>query len=286
MKMLRRMICLLLAVAAAASMCVASFAITDWRDKRYIALPGDVSYELNVEGGKLTLLSNLKTPKEYATKDSALALRVDDYGLVLSFTTSGGSYKEVVLGKDVKLFSVTGTLNSLALTDTVDYHYTVEVDAMVNELTVTGDCTVKLSENTGVNKLGIHNSEAEVSYAPGAFIADKNVAPVTDVQLDVDIREFNYFTAHASYDKLTNTVTLPATMPGCTVQEAMRDVILRVEEFANVDLVSGRWYWPNLNGGSTESGTYIYRFIPTDNKHESTYITVNFISHEDNENAF
>lgn len=283
MKHFSRALSLALAVIFIMTMGVTAFAK---KADGYVSTPNDVNYEINVDGEKLTLLSNRKGPQKFSIKDGKISFRVDDTGLVLSFETKSNNDKDVILGKDVKQFKITGNVAALALTDTLDYKYHAKVEAEVNWLTVMGSCKVSIGENASVNNLGIHNNDAEVVYADGAFIAKENKAPATRTKLEMAIRDYNYYTAHASYDNVEKTVTLPCTMPGCTVKDAMKDVILKVCEVNGGDSVSGRWFWPNLNGGSTESGSYVYRFIPSDNEHEGAQITVNFISYNDNPNKF
>jgi len=282
MKKLRFIVCLTLAVAMVLSMSVAAFAK---KDDHFIKVPGEVKYEINVKNNELTLYSNIKSQQKFTTKDSMLALRVDDHGLVLSFTTSGNNYKEVILGKDAKTLTVSGSLNRLSLDDTVDYHYTINVDGKINELPVGGDCKVNLKADSAVNKLGIHNKEAEVFADDDARIVSTNKDPLNKLYLDIEIRKYNYYTSNSEYDERTKTLTLRATRPGCTVSDAVKDAVIRVEEKSGDDLVSGRWYWPNLNGGNTASGTYVYRFQPTDGKYDSAEITISFISYQDNKNA-
>lgn len=283
MKKLYRLLSAVLAVAVIVSLTVTAFARPN---DKYIVTPNDINYEINVKNNKITLISNQKTPQQYNSKDAKLALRVDDNGLVLCFVTSGNNNKEVILGKGVKQLSITGSMNELALADSIDYHYSFEIGGKVNYFTITGTCKVNLTENATINNLSVHNSEAEVTYEDGATVVAKNTELASDIYLDIEIREYNYFTGHGCYDGNTKTITLPATMEGCTVSEAVRDAVIKVREKNGGDLVSGRWYWPNLNGSSTESGNYVYRFAPTDNKYKTAQVTINFISYEDNQKVF
>ena len=282
MKKLRFIVCIALAAAMVLSMSVAAFAK---KADHFIKVPGEVKYEINVKNNDLTLYSNVKSQQEFTTKDSMLGLRVDDHGLVLSFTTSGNNYKEVILGKDVKTITVSGSLNGLSLDATVDWHYTINVDAKINEFPIGGDCKVNLRAGSAVNKLGIHHKEAEIFADDEARIVSSNKDPLNKLYLDIEIRKYNYYTANSEYDQKTKTLTLRATKAGCTVGDAVKDAVIRVEENNGSDLVSGRWYWPNLNGSSATSGTYAYRFQPTDGKYDSAEITINFISYEDYKNA-
>lgn len=284
MKNMRRFICFALAVAMLLGMNVVSFAAR--KNDKYIALPNDVKYEINVENGKLTLISNQKTPQSYATKDSKLALRVDKNGMVLGFETKGNNYKEVILGKDLKHPKFTGNISVLTVNDSLDYNYKIVVDGKINELTVAGGCNVELTDTAVVNKLGVHNKDAKVIAADGAKVVSKNDEFANSTVLDVEIRDYNYYTAHSEYDRNTNTLILRATNSGCTVKDAIKDAIIKVETTRNTDAVSGKWYWPNLDGGSTESGTYCYRFMPTNGIYKSAELTVKFISAADNDKLF
>jgi hypothetical protein len=275
MKKLRFIVCIVLAAAMVLSMSVAAFAK---KADNFIKVPGEVKYEINVKNKEITLYSNIKSQQKFATKDSMLGLRVDDHGLVLSFTTSGNNYKEVILGKDVKNINIAGSLNGLTLADTVDWHYTVNVDGKINEFHIAGDCNVNLDDTAVINKLGNHNEKAKVFAADNATVISANKEPLGKLYLDIEIRKIKYYTANSEYDANTKTLTLRSTMPGCTVNEAVKDAIIRVEEQNGKDLVSGRWYWPNLNGNSSATGSYVYRFQPTDGKYDSAQITVNFIA--------
>lgn len=275
MKKLRFIICLTLAAAMVLSMSVAAFAK---KDDKIIKLPGEVKYTVTVKNNEITLSGNTKSPQSFATKDGIITLRVDDHGLVMSFTTSGNNYKEVILGKDVKNINIAGSVNGLTLADTVDWHYTVNVDGKINEFHIAGDCNVNIGDTAVINKLGNHNEKAKVFAADNATVISANKEPLGKLYLDIEIRKINYFTANSEYDEKTKTLTLRGTMPGCTVNEAVKDAIIRVEEQNGKDLVSGRWYWPNLNGNSSATGSYIYRFQPTDGKYDSAQITVNFIA--------
>ena len=284
MKNMRRLVCFALVAAMLLGMSVISFAAR--KNDKIIALPDEVKYEINVKDGKITLTSNQKGPQSYDTKDSKLALRVDKNGMVLSFDTKSNNYKEVILGKSLKKPVITGSLNALTLNDSLDYHYTVKVEGMINEFSVMGGCNVELTDTAVINKLGIHNKDAKVIAADGARVVSKNEELANTVTLDIEIRDYNTFTAHSEYDSQTKTLILRATKPGCTVKEAMNDASIKVETTRDTNAVSGKWYWPNLDGGSTESGTYAYRFMPTDGNYKSAEITVKFISAADNDKVF
>ncbi|MBQ4538861.1 MAG: hypothetical protein II995_04550 [Oscillospiraceae bacterium] len=275
MKKLRFIICLTLAAAMVLSMSVAAFAK---KDDHFIKVPGEVKYTITVKNNDITLSSNIKSEQKYSTKDGMLTVRVDDHGLVMCFTTSGNNYKEVILGKDVKDINVNGSLNGLNLSDTVDYHYTVNVNGKINEFNFAGDCNVNLNDTAVINKLGNYNESAKVFAADNASVISTNKEPLGKLYLDVEIRSYNYFTANSEYDEKTKTLTLRASLPGCTVSDAVKDAIIRVEEQNGKDLVSGRWYWPNLNGGSSATESYVYRFQPTDGRYDSAQITINFIA--------
>lgn len=279
MKIFKRICSFALAVSVAAAMCATAFA--DKRNSKYIALPTDIACEISVEDGVVTVTDNRTQPKSYNTKDSALNFKVDAAGLNFSYTNSMGWTKQVVLGKDVKNFEVTGAMNELALSDSLNYNYVIDVDATINNMTITGDCKVTLSQDSSINNLGIFNEEAKVIVSDGAKIKTTNKEPASTTVLEVKIRDYNHYTTKASYDAATNVITLPACIKDCTVAQAVIDTILSVREKATGETVAGKWYWPMLDGSSTESGKYIYRFSATDNEHKSVELTVNFISCED-----
>lgn len=276
MKMMHRIVSLVLAVAAVASLTVTSMA---WKKKdvKYITTPGEINCEINVNGEDITIISNQKQPQKFTTKDGRIAFQVDKYGLILSFTTKGNSYKEVRLG-EAYIFNVTGNMNGLALHDTLNYKYKAVVDATVNDFTITGSCEVEVSEDSVINILGIYNDDAKVILLEGARARVTEKQPASKVRLDVEIRPYRSYTAHSEYDYINNILTLRATAEGCTVKDAMRDAIIRVEKVNGGDLLSGRWFWPNYDGGSTESGTYVCRFMPTDNRYQTVELTINFIA--------
>ncbi len=284
MKNMRRFVCFVLAFAMLISMNIIAFAAK--KSDKYVSVPTDVNYEINVKDGKLTLISNQKSPQSYDTKDSKLALRVDKNGLVLSFDTKSNNYKEIILGKDLKQPKFSGSINVLTINDSIDYNYNITVEGKINELTVAGSCNIELTDTAVVNKLGVYNKDAKVIAADEARVVSKNEELANALTLDIEIRDYNTYTAHSEYDALTKTLILRATNPGCTVKDAVKDASIKVETTRDTDAVSGKWYWPNLNGGSTESGTYIYRFMPTDGKYKSAEITIKFISAADNEKAF
>lgn len=280
MNITKRLICTALAVTSALSLSVNSFA---WSSKKFdkdkydIVVPGRINCEINVKDENITINSNQKGPQKFTTKDGRIAFRVDKSGLILCFTTKGNNYKEVRLG-EAYIFDVTGDMNGLALHDTVTYRYKAEVDAIVNELTVTGDCEVEISENSAINTLAVYNDEAEVMVLEGASVHEAVNEPASALRLDVDIRDFRSNTAHSDYDINTKILTLRATTPGCTVKEAMNDAIIRVERKKDGELVSGRWVWLNMDSGSTETGRYVCRFMPTDNRYQSLDLTIDFVA--------
>lgn len=275
MKMTKRLLCAALAVTSAVSMSVNSFA---WSRKDYdVAVPGQINYEVNVKGENITLTSNQKGPQKFTTKDGRIAFRVDKSGLILCFTTKGNNYKEVRMG-EAYIFDVTGEMNGLALHDTVNYRYKAEVDAMINELTVTGDCEVEVSENSSVNELAVYNDDAEVMVSEGALIHNAVNEPASALRVDVDIRSYRSFTAHSDYDINTKILTLRATTPGCTVKEALTDAIIRVERKKDGEPVPGRWVWLNMDSSSTETGRYTCHFFPTDNRYQSVDLNIDFFA--------
>lgn len=274
--MMKRFLCAALAVTAAFSMSLTSLA---WKKKdvKDITTPGQINCEINVNGENITITSNQKGPQKFTTRDGRIAFRVDKQGLLLSFTTKSNNFKEIRLG-EAYIFDVTGNMNGLALHDTLNYRYKAEVDATVNELTVTGDCEVEISENSIINTLAIYNEEAEVMVLEGASVHANVIEPASAIRKDVDIRAFRGNTAHSNYDINTKILTLRATTPGCTVKEAMKDVTIRVERNKDGEMVSGRWVWYNLDGGSTETGRYVYSFVPTDNRYQTLDLTIDFIA--------
>lgn len=279
MNIAKRLLSVSLAAAAAFSLSVTSLAWSSNRFKKYddIVTPGQINCEINVKGESITVTSNQKGPQKFTTKDGRIAFRVDKQGLVLSFTTKGNNFKEVRLG-EAYIFDVTGEMSSLSLHDSLSYRYKAEVDATVNELTVTGECEVELSENSSVNELAVYNKDAKVMALDGAFIHNSLNEPASELRLDVDIRDYRSYTAHSDYDINTKILTLRATTPGCTVQEALKDAIIRVERKKDGEAVSGRWVWLKLDGGSTESGSYTCHFFPSDNRYQSLDLNINFVA--------
>ena len=274
MKMIKRFFCA--ALAAAAVMSLSATALAKKREKD-IVTPGQINCEINVNGEDITILSNQKQPQKFTTNDGRIAFRVDKQGLVLCFTTKGNNYKEVRLG-EAYIFDVTGNMNGLALHDTLTYRYKAEVDAIVNELTVTGGCEVEISENSIVNDLAILNEDAKVVVDKGASVHSTAIEPASNLRLDVDIRNYRSNTAHSSYDINTKILTLRATTPDCTVKQALNDAVIRVERVKDGELVSGRWIWPNLDSGATESGRYTCRFMPTDNRYKTLELNIDFLA--------
>lgn len=276
MKRILRYTSLIITVAIIITTCSVVFA----RDK-HDELPTTVNCEIKVDEDTISISGGSKATTTYTLKDTAVTFLVDSAGLVLSFPTQGGNTKDVRLGKLIKEFTVSGKLNSLAITDTLDYHYTINVDATVNDFTVGGDTKVVLSENTSVNVMDIYNEDALVYLEGGAEVRVTNKAPDSDTYLNVAIRSYKVNIVGAFYDENANVLTLPAKENGCTIYDAMKDVLLTVKQSNDNSSVPGRWSWPNLDGGATESGRYIYRFFSTDNKHKGVELIVDFIACED-----
>ena len=222
-------------------------------------LPTEANCVVNIEGDKLTISGSNTATTHYAIKDKALTFAVDSTGLVLTYPTQGDSIKTVRLGKQIYAFNVSGALDSLTLEDTLDYHYSVTVDAAVDQLTAKGDVT----GSTAINTLTLVNDKAVVTAESGASILNTNRALNSETYLTVAVRDYRTNTSAASYDSASGILSLQANKAGCTVADALKDVILNVRQVHGDLAVVGQWCWPNLDGNATASGRYLYRFTPT-----------------------
>lgn len=232
-----------------------------------------------VEGDKLTVSGSYTATTSYTIKDKAVIFAVDGAGLALTYPTQSG-VKTIRLGKRINAFSVSGTLDALTLADTLDYHYTVTVDASVSQLTANGDVNLLLTGETAIDTLTLANDKAVVTAESAVEIQNTNRALNSETYLTVAIRDYRANTSAASYDSATGILSLKANRVGCTVTDALKDVVPTVRQ-AHGDLaVSGRWYWPNLDGGVTDSGRYLYRFAPTTQGQSIQALTVVFTAAE------
>ena len=226
-------------------------------------LPTAANCTITVKDEKLTVSGSYTATTSYTIKDEAVSLTVDSSGLVLTYPTQSDSVKTIRLGKRIYAFTISGVLDSLTLADTLDYYYNVTVDAIVDRLTVNGDVKLTLAETAEIKTLTVANDKAVVMAESGAKIQNTNRAPDSETYLSVAVREFCTYISSASYDRATGVLSLQASRSDCTVEDALKDVVLAVKQTNNDAAVTGRWYWPNLNGGATTSGRYLYRFTPT-----------------------
>ncbi len=240
------------------STCMVAFARDNKDD-----LPVSANCAIAVEGDKLTVSGSYAATASYTIKDKAVTFAVDGTGLILTYPAQGGNIKTIRLGKRIHAFNVSGTFDALTLDDTLDYHYTVTVDATVGQLTANGDVKLLLTGETAIDTLMLANDKAVVTAESEVKIKSTNRAPDSETYLSVAVRDYRANTSAASYDSATGVLSLTANRAGCTVTDALKDVVMTVRQ-AHGDLaVAGRWYWPNLDGGATDSGRYLYRFAPT-----------------------
>lgn len=226
-------------------------------------LPTSANCTITVKDEKLTVSGSYTATTSYTIKDKAVSLTVDSTGLVLSYLTQSDSVKTIHLGKRIYAFTISGALDSLTLADTLDYHYKVTIDASVDQLTTNGDVQLTLSETSVINSLTIANDKATVTAESGAKIQNANRALDSETYLSVTLRDYPANVSTASYDNATGMLALQVKQPGCTVDDALKDVILSVRRVHDDQAVAGQWYWANLDGGATTSGRYLYRFAPT-----------------------
>ena len=258
MKKILRYVSFMAAVAILMSTCMVAFA----REKKD-DLPTAGNCAITVEGEKLTVSGSYTATTSYSIKDNAVTFSVDGTGLVLTCLTPGGNVKTIRLGKHIYAFTVSGTLDSLTLSEQLDYHYTVTVDAAVDQLTAYGDVRLLLAGETAVNTLTLESDKAVITAESGVEIQHTNRALDSDTYLTVAIRDYRANTAAASYDSATGVLSLQADRPGCTVNDALKDVVFSVRRVHGDLAVAGQWYWPNLDGGAAASGRYLYRFAPS-----------------------
>lgn len=280
MKSIRRFAAFAVAATILMSTCLVAFA-KDREDD----LPTAANCAINVAGEALTVSETYTATASYAIKDKDLAFSVDSTGLVLSYTTPGGNAKTIRLGKRIYAFTVSGALNSLTLSDTLDYHYAVTVEAAVEQLTAEGDVKLMLTDSSSIGMLAIKDDKAMVTAESDAEIHNTNRALDSETYLTVAVRDYRVNTTQATYDDATGVLTLQAAQAGCTVSEALKDVVLTVKQ-THADLaVAGAWYWPQFNGNATASGRYIYRFSATDGAHDGKEVIISFTAFDENTDA-
>lgn len=264
----------------AAAIVLMSTCMVAYAKEKKADLPAAANCAITVEGDRLTVSGSYTATTSYTIKDKSVAFAVDSTGLALTYPTQSG-VKTIRLGKRINAFNVSGTLDALTLADTLDYHYTVTVDASVNQLTANGDVKLLLTGETAIDTLTLANDKAVVTAENEVEIQNTNRALNSETYLTVAIRDYRANTAAASYDSATGVLSLQANRPGCTVTDALKDVVLTVRQ-AHGDLaVSGRWYWPNLDGGAMDSGRYLYRFAATDGIYGGEALIVDFTAFGD-----
>ncbi len=242
-------------------------------------LPTAANCAIAVEGDKLTVSGSYAATTSYTIKDKAVTFAVDSTGLVLTYPTQN-SVKTIRLGKRIDAFAVSGTLDALTLDSTLDYHYTVTVDATVGQLTADGDVKLQLTGETAIETLALASDKAVVTAESGVKIQNTNRALDSETRLSVTVRDYRANTSFASYDSATGVLTLTAGRADCTVTDALKDVVLTVRQAHDGLAVAGRWYWPGLDGGATDNGRYLYRFAPTAQGKGVQELTVAFTAAE------
>lgn len=264
---------------AAAAVILISTCMVAFAKEKKDDLPTAANCAIAVEGDKLTVSGSYIATTSYTIKDKAVTFAVDSTGLVLTYPAQNG-IKTIRFGKRINAFSVSGTLDALTLADTLDYHYTVTVDASVNQLTANGDVKLLLTGETTIDTLTLANDKAVVTAESGVRIQNTNRALNSESYLSVAIRDYRANTTAASYDSAAGVLSLKANRVGCTVTDALKDVVLTVRQTHDDLAVSGRWYWPNLDGSAMDSGHYLYRFAPTAQGEGVQKLTVAFTAAE------
>lgn len=275
MKNLLRYVSFVAATAILISCCTVAFAREE-RDPD--DLPTTINCDIVVQSDSLTVSGSYLATTSYAIQDKNLSFAIDNTGLVLTYLTPGNNVKTIRLGKRVYAFTVSGTLNSLTLDDTLDYHYTVTVDAAIDQLTANGDVKLLLAGTAAVNALTLENDKAVVTAESGAKVQSTNRALDSETYLAVAIRDYRVNTSAASYDSTTGVLSLQANRPGCTVSDALKDVVLTVRQVHGDLAVAGKWYWPNLDGGTTTSGRYLCRFAANDSAYGGKELIIDFVA--------
>lgn len=239
-------------------------------------LPIAVNCAVAVEGDKLTVSGSNVMTTSYAIKDKSVTLSADSAGLILTYPTPGGNVKTIRLGKQINAFSVSGALDALTLAESLDYHYTVTVDAAIGALTANGDVKLLLTGETAVDILTLLNDKAVVTAENGVEAKTTNRATDSETYLTVAVRDYRANTAAAAYDNATGVLSLQAGQTGCTITDALKDVLLTVRR-AHGDLaVPGQWYWPSRDGSATASGRYLYRFSATGSAYDGKELIIDF----------
>lgn len=258
MKNVIRCVSFMVAATILMSTCMTTFA----KDKKD-DLPTTANCTITIEDEKLTVSGTYTATTSYTIKDKAVSLAVDSTGVVLTYPSQSDSVKTIRLGKRIYAFTISGALDSLTLADTLDYHYNVTVDANIDRLTVNGDVKLTLAETAKINTLTVANDKAIVTAEDGAKIQNTNRAVDSETYLSVALRDYPVNISAASYDNATSVLALQAKQPGCTIDDALKDVVLSVRRVHGDQAVAGQWYWPNLDGGAATGGRYLYRFAPT-----------------------
>lgn len=271
--------------AAAAVMLISTCTVALAKNRKDDDLPVTNHCAVAVEGDKLTVSGSHIMTTSYAIKDKSLTFAVDDAGLLLTYPTTGGSVKTIRLGKRIHAFNLSGALDALTLAESLDYHYTVTVDATVGELTANGDLKLRLTGETIIDTLVLADDQAVVTAESGVEIKSANRAPNFETYLTVAIRDYRANTAAAWYDDATGVLSLQAGQAGGTVSDALKDVVLTVRRTHGDLAVPGQWNWPYLDGNATASGQYLYRFSPTDGAHGGKVLVVNFVAFDEDERS-
>lgn len=264
---------------AAAVVLISTGVVAFAKDKKD-DLPVAANCAVAVGGDKLTVSGSDVMTTGYAIKDKSVTFSVDSTGLVLTYPMQGG-VKTVRLGKRIHAFSVSGALDALTLAESLDYHYTVTVDAAVGQLTANGDVKLLLVGETVIDTLTLLDDKAVVTTENGVEIKNTSRATDSETYLTVAMRDHRINTSAVAYDDVTGALSLQAGWAGCTVADALKDVVLTVRR-AHGDLaVPGQWYWPSLDGSATASGRYLYRFSATDSAYDGKELMIDFTAFGD-----
>lgn len=265
------------AVAVVLTTCSTAFAKSQIPD-----LSDSANYMFLAEDNNITVTSNLSLPTTYRVENTELTLSVDaTSGLTAVFKTSGGNEKTVRLGKSVKTIALCGVWQSLKVSDTLDYHYKLNLNAVVENVILDGAAQLVLQEDAVVDSLLANQKDTSVVLEPGSQLNQTNKAADTFVYIDLKTRLHKTKTAEAVYDAKTQELYLTANAVDCSVQDALTDVVISIRQTNDNAAVAGRWYWPQINGGATESGRYVYCFSPSDGIHQGVQLVVVFSAFQD-----
>ena len=264
------------AVAVVLTTCSTAFAKSKKPD-----LSDSSNYVLLAEENNITVTSNLALPTTFRVENTELTLSVDAAGgVTAAFKTSGGNEKIVRLGKSVKTMTLCGIWQSVKVSDALNYRYTLNFNAVVENIIHDGAAKLVLHKDSVVNNLMANQEDASVVLEPGAQLNQSNKTADTFVYIDLRTRLHKTQITEAVYDAKTQQLYLTANAVGCSVQDALSDVVISVRQSNNKAAIAGRWYWPQYNGAATESGRYVYCFSPSDGMHQGVKLVIEFTAYQ------